>query len=417
MDERNSNGQGATKLTIWNRTFICVFIAQAFLSLSQGSVNILIARYATEALGVSEVAMGNLVGLYYGVSLAMRPVTGPLQTKLNKRNLLIAVYFTGGIANLGYALFNTAAAFTTFRIIQGIQYAFMGSLTMTIAADSLPQERLASGIAMYGLGGTIMQAIAPNIGIWIRDRGPGLKPGLEGVTYGYQLAFFFAACILAFAVIPLLMLPYKKEKKEETETTGAWYKNIISLHTIPITIVVILINISTSGYRSFLDAFAHQAGIPNIGLFSTVSAIVMVCTRPMSGYIMDHYSMKKILPAGMAMIGLALVVISNSRTLPIVLIGAVFSALGSGFVQPGLNALCVQTETPRRRAVASNTLFGGTDLGLYVGPLVGGAVVARSNYSMAILSGLLPLTMALVCFFAVMPGYTRRQKEIERLMT
>ena len=415
MDEKNTSLQPRMKLTIWNKTFICVFLAQAFLSLSQSSINILIARYARESLGVSDVVMGNLVGLYFGVALAMRPIAGPMQAKLNKRNLLIIVYITGGIVNLGYALYNTIEAFITFRVIQGIQYAFMGSLIMTMAVDSLPKERVASGVAMYSLGGFVMQAIAPNIGLWLRDLGPILKDGPEGLNLGYQLAFYFAAGILILAVIPLLLIPYKKETKEEIAETGAWYKNIISRHALPITIVIILSNMATTGYRSYIDAFAYDMGIPSIGLFATTTALVMLVARPLSGRIMDRYSMKKVLPIGMALIAVALVVISKSRTLPVILIGAVISSVGNGFVTPGLQAMCVQTETPRRRAVATNTLYGGIDLGQYLGPVWGGIVVSRYDFSMTILSGIIPLGIAFILFMVFMPGFMRRRKAIEMI--
>ena len=414
MEEIRPPLQDPRKQTIWSRNYICIFVAQAFMSLSQQSVNILIARYARESLGVSDVLMGNLVGLYYGVALAMRPIAGPLQMKLNRRNLLVAVFATGAIVNLGYASFNTTGAFVAFRIIQGIQYAFMGSLTMIIAVDSLPKERLASGIAMYGLGSTVMQTIAPNIGLWLRDLGPKLKDGLEGITLGYHYAFYFAAFILALAVIPLMMIRYENQGKEEGEAGGVkWYKTIISVHTIPMTFVVLMSYISTAGYRSYIDAFANEVGIPSIGLFATVTAIVMLCTRPFSGRLMEKYGTKKIIPIAMLFMGGGIVVIATSRTLPSVLVGGALTSLGNGFITPGLQAMCVQTETVHRRAIASNTMYAGIDMGLYIGPVWGGIVVSKYNFSVTIMSGLIPLALAMILFFIFIPGYTRRRENIE----
>jgi len=82
-------------------------------------------------------------------------------------------------------------------------------------------------------------------------------------------------------------------------------------------------------------------------------------------------------------------------------------------VTPGLQALCIQTETPNRRSVASNTLFGGIDLGFYLGPLWGGLVVSQFNFSVTILSGLIPLLLAFLCFCFFFPKFTRRQRDIE----
>jgi len=402
-----------SKQTIWSKTFICVFAAQAFMSLSQMSVNILIARYARESLGVGDILMGNLVGMYFAVALAIRPVSGPLQTRLNKRKLLIFVYLAGCAANLGYAFTRSTGMFVFFRVLQGVQYGFMGSLTMTIAANSLPQERLAYGIAMYTLGGTVAQMIAPNIGLWLRDLGPVIREGAAGVALGYRLAFLFAATSLGCAIVPLIIMPDEaRARNGADEKREAWFSEIISIHALPIAFVAVLTTIAMSGLRNYIDAFANEAGIPNIGLFATFTAITLVCSRPVIGSLMERFGTPRILPAGMLILACSLVVIAYSKTLSVILIGSVLSAIGSGIIIPGLSAMCVQTETLRRRAVASNTQYGGQDLGGYLGSLWGGIVVSRYNFSMVMLSGLIPLTLAFICFFIFMPAYSRRLRDL-----
>ena len=415
MKEVNAPLGGAEKLTIWTRNYMCIFIAQAFMSLSNSSVNTLVVRYARDALGVGDVLIGMLAGLFYAVAIACRPVAGPMQTKLDKRKLLLFVYATGGIVNLGYALFNTTAAFVTFRILQGVQYSFMGSLSLTIAADSVPKEKMASAIAIYGVGGAVSQALGPNIGMWLRNLGPTLRDGAEGIALGYQLAFFFAAAILVIAAIPVFMLSFPKQAKEKMATTGAWYKNIISIHAAPMTIVMFFAMMAYSVYNNYLDAFAEERGILGINMFFTVSAVVMIVTRPVSGTLVEKLGMKRVLPTGMVLIGISLLLVGNSTGLPLILVGAFFAALGFGTMQPGLQAVCLQSETKLKRAVASNTLFTGIDLGSFVGPLVSGIVVARSNYATVMLAALVPLALALILFFVFLPGYTKRVNEIEAL--
>ena len=415
MNDTNTVEASSEITSIWNRNFICVFIAQACLVLGQGASNILIARYATEILGVSPVFMGNLVGLNLAVALAMRPVAGPLQTKLNKRNLLMFAYFTGGIVNLGYGLSSVASAFTFFRCIQGIQYAFQGPLTMVLAVNSLPKGKITSGVAMYGLGGTIGMAIAPNFGLFLRDLGPLLAEGPAGAALGYKIAFFFSGALMSMAVIPLAMYKYKKETKEEIASTGAWYKNIVSKHAIPIVVVLMMFSIANAGYRGFLDPLAVERGIKNIGLFSTTSALVMMSTRPFVVRLTERFGIKKIIPLAFSFTAVGLVIISQSNSLPMVLCGAFLTAVGNGFIMPGLQALCIQTETPLKRSVATNTLFAGQDLAGYVGPLLGGMVIGKFNYSTTVLSGLVPLCLMLLCFFLIMPGFTRRQNMLATL--
>ena len=413
MNEINASLQTSKKPTIWNKTFVCIMLAQAFWTFSTGVVNILLARYSRDVLGASPVLMGNLVGLSFAVGLAMRPVSGPMQTKLNKRNLLIGCYILTGIAHIGNVRFNTTNAFVLFRVLQGVQLAFSGSLTMTLVADSLPREMMATGVAMYALGGSVSGMVAPNIGVWLRDMGPMLQEGPAGIMLGYQLAFVVATVAIVLGLIPLFLIPNKKEEKEEVANAGVWYKDIVSHHAIPVTVVIMLSSIASSAYRNYLDPFANEVGIPNIGLFSSVTAFTNIFTRMFSGRLIDRYGIKKLFPMGMVVVAAAIIVIVNSRTLPVVLIGSFLSAVGNGFVTPGLQAMLVQTETPARRAVASNTLFAGNDLAGYLGPLFGGIVASYFSFSTTILFGLVPLALSVVWFFMMLPGYNRRRAELE----
>ncbi|MDR3277272.1 MAG: MFS transporter, partial [Oscillospiraceae bacterium] len=173
----------AQKTTIWNRNFICVVLANMMLCLAHFAVNPLVASYATDILGQGPRVMGLLTGMFFGVALAMRPVSGPMITKVDKRALLIAVFALGSAANIGYALFQTVPLFVTFRFLNGVQYSFVGSLIMTLAGDNLPPEKLASGMGIYGVGGAVGSALAPSIGITLVDFGTRLRD----LSFGYKL--------------------------------------------------------------------------------------------------------------------------------------------------------------------------------------------------------------------------------------
>jgi MFS family permease len=107
------------KTTIWNRNFICVLAANLLHVFAHFSVNTLVATYATH-LGAAPVVMGLLTGMFFAVSLAMRPVSGPMVTKIDKRILVIGVFALGGVVNLGYALFHSIPAFIFFRFFNGV---------------------------------------------------------------------------------------------------------------------------------------------------------------------------------------------------------------------------------------------------------------------------------------------------------
>ena len=181
------------KNTIWTRNFICMMAANFLLLMSNFSTSTLVATYAS-FLGAAPTLMGFLTGMFYGVALAMRPVAGPVQTRANHKKLIIAVFATGCVVNAGYAMFHSIPMFLAFRVLHGIQYAFYGSLSMTIAADSVPREKLASGLGFFALSGAVSQAIAPQIGINLRAWGTALR----GEDFGYTVLFAFGTAMMSF---------------------------------------------------------------------------------------------------------------------------------------------------------------------------------------------------------------------------
>ena len=97
---------------------------------------------------------------------------------------------------------------------------------------------------------------------------------------------------------------------------------------------------------------------------------------------------------------------------PEILVGAIVVAIGYGAANPAMQSMCMQCETPVRRAVASNTLYIGMDLGLFLGPLLGGFVKDFADYKDVIFIGCIPAVLALVVFLICWPAYEKRIKEI-----
>jgi MFS family permease len=241
--------------TVWNRNFICAVITNLALTLGHFSVNTHVATYAT-FLNAGPIAMGLLTSMFFGISFLLKPVTGPAMTKIDKRKLMIMVFAVGGVANLGYALFHSIGMFVVFRIINGIQYGFIGSLIMTVSSDSLPRDKMASGMGIYGVGGAIGAAVGPSIGHWLYEIGTQLK----GEDFGYTLIFLFASVILFLGVIPSVILHPDKKTKEQVASTGVWYKNIVTVHALPTMIVLFFIILSYSTYNSYMFNLGADEG-------------------------------------------------------------------------------------------------------------------------------------------------------------
>jgi len=325
-------------------------------------------------------------------------------TKLDKRTLLILVFIIGAVANLGYALIHTIPAFVAFRFLSGIQFSFVGTLLMALAGDHLPYTRLTSGMGIYGISGAAASAVAPAIGEGLRQLGTGLR----GEAFGFTLMFLFGTVMLALAVIPSAILVPDKKSKSDLESTGAWWKNMFTIHAIPVTIVMFFIMVPHAMIHAYMFNFGVEQGVMGISVFYIVLAVTLGVSRPMGGYLIDRFGIATIMFPALALFSVALFVIGSSHTLPMLLLGAVLAAIGFGSSQPSLQAMCIQTETPLRRGVATNTIYIALDLGLFLGPIIGAFISVRSDFAvMYRYAAILPL-LAIVCFAIILPIHKRR---------
>ncbi len=403
-----NNPKAEPPATVWNRNFICILLTSFMLGIANFSVNPLVASYAVY-LGASVFVMGLLTGLFFGVALSMRPVSGPVITKFDKRKLMILVFIIGGVANIGYALFENISAFILFRLIHGLQYALVGSLTMTLAGDNLPKGKMASGMGIYGLSGTIAMAIGPTIGMNILNFGTNLK----GEGFGFTCVFLFSMIILFLGVIPSCILLPDRKTKEDILSTGAWYKNIATVHAVPLAIVMFFINMGWSLYNVYIIEFAKELEIPGISSFYTVLALVLLVSRPASGWLTDRFGLAKVMVPAMIVFALSFIMIGFSRSIGQMLAGAAVAAVGFGSFQPALYSMCILSETTMRRSVASNTIYMGIDIGLFIGPILGSILYEFYGYADMFRTASLMVLTALIVFILLLPAYYRRRRVLE----
>ena len=399
-----------TKTTIWTRNFICVLFTNCLLVMSSNSVNTMVSTYTTY-LGAGPRLMGLLTGLFFAVALAMRPVAGPVTTRIDNRKLMMLVYAIGCFVNLGYAVFHSIPMFLIFRILNGVEYAFVGSLGMTIAADSLPKEKLSSGLGIYGVSGAIATSIAPQVAIWLRDWGTALRD----LDLGYTFVFLFAAICLGLGVVASYLMNPDHKDKDVIAGTGKWYQTIISKYAIFPAVLMLLMIISYSLFSAYMVPFGEEIGVKNVGIFFTVLSIGMLASRPISGSLSDKLGTKIIFIPAAILFALCFIVLGSAGSVWMIAVAALIAAVGYGAMNPIVQSLCMQTETRARRAVASNTLFVGMDVGFFVGPLIGGFIVDLANYRTVMYFGIVPVVLGLLAFFIGWRACARRVDEVKAL--
>ena len=403
--------------TIWNKVYTCAFIANFMLAVSLFMVNPLVANYA-KLLGADEVMIGILSGLYFGVAFAARPFSGPAIAKLNKKHIMLFAYALGVVVNVGYAISSDIPVFMAARILHGIEFAFVGSLTMTLASESLPAGKMGSGLGLFGIGGATANSIAPSIGMALRSWGERTFGSLQ---HGYTVVYVVAAAFMLISIIPCVIMPYAKPSREALSKLGAWYKNIFAKEALLPTAVITFMSVSVISYTIYMERYAEARGIGNIGLFFTVYAVALLASRPICGRLIDKHGAAKVFIPSAILIILSLVIIGFSNSLAMVLLGAAVAAIGLGGSQPTIQTMCLLSVSPIRYGVASNTIYFGIDFGYFLGPVIAGIIINHYGllssfrfsdghavtFSPLYLTMVMPMLLALIIFIPGLSAYKR----------
>ncbi|MPW24369.1 MFS transporter [Alkalibaculum sp. M08DMB] len=396
------------KVTIWTKGFTLVLIANICTSLAQFGVNTYVSTYMGY-LGTGPVLTGVIAGLYFGVAFLMRPISGPAITVLNKKMLMIIVYSSGIVINLGYAFFPTTEIFVIMRVLHGVQLAFYGSLALTVAADSLPESKMASGLGVYGLSYIAAQAFGPTVAVFSRSIGERFM----GERGGFMGIFLMAALLAAISVIPCIMLPNNKVSKADIASLGAWYKNIVAKEAIVPSTVAMLMAIGMVLFGTYLIPYGEWKNINNISLYFTVSAFITLIVRPIAGKLTDKYGSAKIFYPSVTLYMCAFIAVSYATDLKLIIVGAVCAAIGMSAAGPAVQVMVMQSVPPIRRGVASNTNFLGMDLGSFFGPTIAGVILARYDYTVMFRLAAIPIVIAMIVFALGWKAHLRQREYLQ----
>lgn len=347
--------------SIWTGSFITIFLINILVNSGLYMINTLVPK-ATSYLNAPVTIIGLVASTFAVTSLLSRPFVGASGLFFRSRTILC---ISVSVLVVAYGLFGLADSvlmMVTGRLLQGIGMAFVGPICLAIASNSLPRERIASGISIFSIGQASANAFGPSVGLWL------------AAQFGYGMAFFTGSLLMLIALFLSLSLPMDKPP--------ARHRFRLSLNTffsrealIP-GVIFFFLGGAYSCIVSYVVLYGESCGIENCGVFFTAYAISVMFSRLFSGKIGEKYGMSSVIISGMICYALSFYIISFSHTTGMFIFAGAFSALGYGICQPSIQALCMMQVPEERRNAAGNTCYFGVDMGYLVMPTIAGAIVS-----------------------------------------
>lgn len=351
---------------------IFILISSFFYLASPMLVTPLITGYS-ENLGAAATLMGIIGGLMNICALVCRPVVGNLADKISKYKLSFIGAGLMAVSCVGYIIAWNPTVIIVSRIVNGIGYSCCSVCMSTWMSNMLPKGKIGSGMGLYGTMNALAMAIAPAIGVSIYER------------VGYKTAFLAAAVFIVLTILSIQFVHDKGESilPEQAENVSTYSKlQIVDVNVIPVAIIIMLFAIPYCATQSFLVSYVAKRQLNvTVSLFFPLYATIILVLRLSLKNLFDKkpFSFFLLLSSASAFISIALLTLmTNDITL---FLAAAFMAGGYGIMYSVCQSKAMLLAGKGRRGLANSTFYIGLDLGMALGPIVGGVLYGHIDIS------------------------------------
>jgi MFS family permease len=322
---------------------------------------------------VGEIAMwtGLTLGATPTVTAISAPLWGRVGDKYGSKLLVIRSLTAFILTKAGMAFVTAPWQLFALRALLGV-FAGYGALTISMAAQSVPRERMARAIGAVQTGHRLGPAIGPVIG------------GLLAPLVGLRNAFLFAAAFYAAAMV-LILVVYKDPpiNRADHANRGGW-EVISSLLRLPgfVLALFVIFGLQTVD-RSFgpvLPLFVAQVGVepqrvPIVsGILFSLGAVSAAFGSQLAARLLLKRSAKHVIVTGTAAAAVALATIVIAPTLGIVAASMVAVGLAIGVATTSIYSVAGALLPADAHATGFGIMTTASLIGLAVSPVVAGFI-------------------------------------------
>lgn len=167
---RKTHGRGVAmgNAGIWSKSFISLFIVNGIMWLVIQMVNVLVSLDA-DALGATSAEVGFVMSSFAITALVFKVFSAPAIDAFSRRALLAGSLVLLAVAFFIVGVTASVPMLVLARLLQGVSMAFSTTTCLAMATDSLPPERMGSGIGFFSVAQAAFSAVGPLVGLALAE--------------------------------------------------------------------------------------------------------------------------------------------------------------------------------------------------------------------------------------------------------
>lgn len=328
-----------------------------------------------QTLGIPADLRGLVIGAYSLTAMFLYLLASPFLTPANAPRAMLSGMAGIAVCGFGYFFIQSFWGLLALRMLNGLGQFLMGAGAMVLFVSVIPKEKSGQAFAIYSVAMLLSFATVPAVMDALASFIPTPPHGYAGAT----------AMLLPAAWVTWQIHRRRREQAAEIEMERFPGWSVIRANITRLTVALLLLlhvayMMIWSSMLFLFKGFADQQGISNVGSFFSVQMGVMILLRLLAGRFFDAIDKTWMLAATFAVIALGYLGLDHLPGAWAISLVAVIFGVGMGMGHPSLNGLMMAVSAPRFRPLNANLMLFAVQVGYFLGPVLGGALVGRWSY-------------------------------------
>lgn len=358
---------------LWNRAFIFCVLNNLFLFTYYFAMLAILPVYIMRDLGGSVKEAGLALTLFLISSILVRPFSGLIAEKIGKKLSFRGSEVLFVLFAFSYLWIDSMWSLLLVRFIHGIWFSILTTVTVPVANEFIPEQRRGEGMGYF--------VMSTNLGVVF---GPLLALTITQYA-SFTVLFAVLSGLITIGFLFCLCIPVQDDEQQssiEPASSSLTVHDIIEFRVLSVGVVALLTAFAYSSVMSFIAAYTETKQLmAYTSTFFLVFACSMILVRPWVGRWFDQKGASAVIYPSFLLFALGLAVVSQLHQAWVLWLSAVLIGIGYGTLFPCLQTVAIQSVPKQRIGHAISTYFTLFDLGLAVGSVIMGLLIAYWGYT------------------------------------
>jgi MFS family permease len=333
-----------------------------------------IAQLGVADVGEVAVWTGLSLGVTPGLTAILSPLWGRLADRFGRKIMVERSLASFVVLMAAMALVTRAWHVLALRAVQGL-FAGYGSLSVTMAAESAPRDRMPQSIGLVQTAQRLGPAIGPVIG------------GVMAAVVGLRGAFLVTAGFYAVALIVVFVM--YNEQAANTAPAGAAergpvaFRDVLAFRNFLLLMgVIFAFQFVDRSYGPVLPLYIEGLGVSRVPLVAGVLFSIMACTGALGHHfcarLLTRYRLRTVIAAGSATAAVGSLALGATGNLWIMAGAAVVLGVGIGAAMTAAYTAAGAVIPAGAHGAGFGVITSASLTGMAVSPIVAGFVSGAS---------------------------------------